>query len=789
MDNYNLIINNDDLLGLLFNKVPYIWQALDYSLKSDPAYQRPCLYKESVQVIRALEKFVGDLKSGSLPRAVHLDIDVTMHAELDHSFLVYFNALRFEREMFDMANLWLGINWTYYQKFLKDDAVDLPSITPGTERILSNSEGSQEMKQQWSLSKFTNEKARRLSNFFLDVQKNSFYIEETEKQTQQVIDNINYAFNDFDTLLAIHQKVYILALDVRFVRTVNPVKNEPLERLIEQVLKDRADIQNAICNSIPYWLRAYTKLEHDFQNGLKLSCILILRRHGIEQEAVIIARLQELLKRDFSQYNAIDVINGNEFVRTHAKKNAVGPVGVSSSKGIEQFKYWVLSYFFKIASFARLINPKMPFDVSEVLYHPDWQLPEIKRQAVVSKKGPPPKNLVQILQAWKPPKGIWDINHLDKRVADRLLVGQIYYKEFCAEQGLPIQYGELLFLIEMFIETLLPNQHPAFNRVGLIQQSYFLNAREIQTTATQLGHQYLSLLIQIKSDLNFWDKLDFLIRNRGFRPWWFRSLDDLILWENFQSIILEGLNFNQPVDSVVLGRLNSNLQNIRSLFLSKQISEGDKRKLLEKHYTQCIRRHANTREYLNRILEQNCWAYRIIVDARSSKGNFTQPEFSKLFTEFMRLSKRAKPCCWLRGYIGGWQENSFNLISEFKLDIVLFFNDRCQEQFQTVVHDLNRRWNNFLDTKTSQILKLQDVENITFHGAIKSRVLMHSADGLNAVYNAQNSYHVYLEAYDKKMKKEFIEQVVTYFAYRDVFHPPFSHSVPKAFIKGAMPKK
>lgn len=784
MDNYKLIIKDDDLLGLLLNKVPYIWQALDYSLKSDSAYQPPCLYKESVQVLRAVEKFVGDLKSGRVPCVAQLGINVTMHAEFDRSFLVYFNALKFEREMFDMAYLWLGLNWAYYQKFLKEGAVKLSSTTAGIEQILSNSEGSQERTQQWSPSKFTYDKAWGLINFFSDVQNNSFYIKKTDKWTQQVVDNINHAFENFDKLLTIHQEVYILVIDVRFVRTVNPAKNESFGRLIEQVLEDRTAITNDIIQLISDCLFAYTKLEHDYQNGLKLSCILILRSRGIDQEEEVIARLRVLLKKNFSHYDAIDVINGNEFVRTHAKKYAVGRIGINSPTRVEQFKCWVLSYFFKIDLFVKLQHPEKTFEVNEILGSPNWHQPKI----ISSKKDLLPQTLIQILKEWKTPKRIWDVRHLTKRVVDRLLVGQIYYREFCTEQGLPKQYGELLFQLEVFIETLLHNGHQGFVEVSSAHQQDFLNIKDIKISATQLGQQYLSLMTQDENSLYFMREIDQLLKRGGLRTWWFNQEDNFILWLRVK-ILLQNHPFNRPVNFTVLGQLNIKLQGVQRYLISKQPLVVNKRELLEKHYTQCVRRQMDTREYLDRVLEQNCWVYRIVVDARSTKGSFKQSELSKLFTEFMRLAKRAKPCYWLRGYMGVWQENSWQVMSEFTLDAVLFFNDRCQEQLQTVVHDLDQRWNSFLDTKAAQTLKLQDAEDIKYYGAIKPKILMCSVDGLNTADKVQNPYYVCLEAHDRKMKKMVIEHVIPYFAYRDVFQTPLSQPVPKAFIKGAMLKK
>ena len=782
MDNYKLIVKDKDLFDLFFNKVPYIWSELDFSLKNDETYQLNCLYKESVRVVQAVDQFVDDLRLGSSPQVKQLRIYVNRHAEFDDTFLPYFKALEFERRMFDMTCLKLGLNWTYFQKFLKEDAVKLPSNNLGVEKVLSDSVGS----QQWSSSKSPHKKIYRLNNFFLDLQNDLLYIEEKEKQTQQVTDKINEAFKHFDNLLSRHKEVYILAIDIRFIRVVNLEANKSLEQLIEQVLKDRAEIQNEIFHLTPTVLHAYTKIEHDYQNGLKLSCILILKRLNIDPEEVS-AHLQASLQKRFSDYYAIDVINGNNFLCTHAHKYAVGRMGINTANRVQQFKYWVLSYFFKIDSVAKLIHPQITFEVNEVFDGLNWEQPDIHYPAVSSKKTPQPKNLAQVLQEWKAPKGIWDVKHLGKQVADRLLVAQIYYKEFCVEQGLPEQYGEWLFQIEVFIETLLHNQYPAFSTVGSEHQSYFLSAKDLQTSATQLGHQYWSLVKQFANDLSFVERIDYLI-NCGLRTWWFGREKNLMLLRNFHNNFI-GFIFDQPIPYTALGQLNIKLQNLRIYFITKQATELDKREILEKQYAQCARRKTDTREYLDRVLEPNCWAYRITVGVRSSKGRIEQSEFAKLFTEFMRLAKRAKPCYWLRGYIGIWQEKKIQVMPEFTLDVVLFFNDRCQGQLFTVVQDLNQRWNSFLDTKAVQILKLQDAENIKYFGTIEPKILMRSVDGLNTESKAQNTYHVCIEASDRKMKKMVIEHVIPYFTYRDVFQVPFRQNVPKVFIKGAIPKK
>ena len=730
---------------------------------------------------------MDDLRKGVLPQVPELGLDPTLPVEPSSLFLSYFKKLKFERTMFDMTCLELGLNWAYFQNFLEEDAVNPHIQSANVEQVRLNIRDAEVWRNQLSSLKFHYAKAKKLINYFSDLQKNPLYIEEKNRQTQQVTDKINDAFSDFDTLLSIHKEVYILAIDIRFISVVNQEENKSLEQLIEQVLKDRAEIQDVIFQLIPNGLRAYTKLEHDYQNGLKLSCILILKRLNLDPEDVT-AHLQASLKKNFSHYDAIDVIDGNNFIRTHGNKYAVGHVGINTPNRVEQFKYWVLSYFFKMDSFAKLVHPEKPFEVNESFVHKNWQHQEINYPAESSKKTPPSKNLAQVLREWKARKGIRDINHLDKRVADRLLVGQIYYKEFCAEQGLPELYGEWLFLIEVFIETLLHNQYPAFNEVRIVNQIHFLNAKDIQTSATQLGQQYWSLVKQVANDANFLQRIDNLIQHGGLKTWWFGREENLMFWRDFHKNFIDFI-FDQPIPCTALGQLNINLLNLKNDLIQKQVSEVGSCTSLEKQYAQGLRRQTDTRQYLDHVFEQNCWAYRITVGVRSSKGSVDQSEFSKLFTEFMRLAKRAKPCYWLRGYVGIWQEKNKLVMPEFTLDVVMFFNDRCQEQLFTVVQDLNRRWNKFLDTKAVQILKLQDAENIRYFGWIEPKILMRSVDGLNTAFKAQNAYHVCIEASDRKMKKMVIEHVIPYFTYRDVFQVPFRQNVPKVFIKGAIPKK
>ena len=172
MNNYKLIIKNEDLFKLFLKKVPYNWKALDFSLRHDNKHDHVCLYKESVEVIRLVDKFMDDLKTGVLPEVPQLGLDPTLLVEHSPLFLSYFKKLKFERKMFDMVCLELGLNWAYFQKFLEEDAVNLnPHYLDSIEQVRLKIGDSEVLRNQWSPSKFHYAKAKRLKTTFQTCKK------------------------------------------------------------------------------------------------------------------------------------------------------------------------------------------------------------------------------------------------------------------------------------------------------------------------------------------------------------------------------------------------------------------------------------------------------------------------------------------------------------------------------------------------------------------------------------------------------------------------------------------
>lgn len=782
MKNYKKIIEHEDLFKIFIGNVPYFWRQHDMLLGGDQEYKPACLYKESVDVLRNLEKLIWDINQKGLPEISERALRNGVPDSMGEPFLRYFESLKFDRGMFDTTYLQLNRNWDIYDDFLKNDEwvaqgnndraiAMIPSIAPSGERLYL---------RQWNSNYFSQDKIIRLVHSFT-TKLNQIANPLDQSNSQEIY----RAYDEFDKLLSIHQQVYTFIIDIRFVRTVDRGKKESLAQFIDQLQKDRQKINDVIFQQFSGWLQAYTKLEHDYQNGLNLSCILILKSKSIDNEKDSIARLQEALKyifsNYFSNYDDIVVMNRNDFIRARGNKHAVGHINEKTPSRVDLFKYWVLSYFFQIDYYAKLKHPQKELQLNELYTHPDWNQPDSKVQSVRPQKVLTPKRLLQILQEWTPPKNTWNISHLSKSIVKRLEISRIYYKEFFAEIGEQLEFENLLFQFEVFIETVLYSQCPAFSEVKCTHEVY--DKKDLSDLSTQVGMQYMYFLQQWVKKPQFFNEINYVITHRGLNTWWFRRGDNEAVLSMFQQLF-GSVPYNYAVNARGLNKFNTNIDEFRHNLQRRGQFNYDGQQVWESHYTQCVRRHSDTQKYLNMMFKQNCWAYRIVIKVHIAEGDFQQQHFARLFTEFMRLAKRAKPCSWLNGYFGVWQE-SYLFRGEFSLDVVLLFNDKCQEKWQSIVSDLNQRWIEFLNEKAARLIKLENLDNRKIEGSIESKVLMKSIEVLNM---NSSPYSVCVEASNMKMKKIFNDQVIPYFAYRDLFQNKFSQTIPKVFIKGAIPK-
>lgn len=83
-------------------------------------------------------------------------------------------------------------------------------------------------------------------------------------------------------------------------------------------------------------------------------------------ENTLIPELKERLAQAFQQY-CIEVIDGNKVIKKHAHEQAIGLIKRKDKEQIKLFKYWVLSYFYRIDSLVKLIYPKIAFEVNNTL--------------------------------------------------------------------------------------------------------------------------------------------------------------------------------------------------------------------------------------------------------------------------------------------------------------------------------------------------------------------------------------------------------------------------------------
>ncbi|MBE2173864.1 hypothetical protein IIQ44_18370 [Acinetobacter oleivorans] len=770
---FNQLISTGDLFKLLIHKVPNFYMQADRYIAADgqEEYKPICLFKESVRVLESLEKFVVDLNEGTLP-AVDEDIFKTKHICSNNEYLKYFDDLKFLESMFDTTYLQLSQNWLRYINFLKGDWEGIETYQ-NTEFIKNvryiNSIGQPEYTQQWDPWKFSREKAIRLQHTFL-------------KKTDKYSENLEYKFNlrkayeQFDELLRRYNKLYTFTIDLRFARPIDSINREPLGTFLEQILRDRDVIQLFLAQQVSDVFQIYTKLEHDFQNGLKLSCIFICKSNVESYENTLIPELKERLAQAFQQY-CIEVIDGNKVIKKHAHEQAIGLIKRKDKEQIKLFKYWVLSYFYRIDSLVKLIYPKIAFEVNNTL-EPSIQsfsdnLPKIGNAKEKGKKD----SFTEVLQKWNLSTSIWKLNYVPKRLS----VSQIFYKELCAEYDLP-QYGELLFQIQILIETMLKKNDIAFNAYHKDSDA-IINKKDLKDISTQVGQQFLFIIKSLSNCPNAFKELNNLFGRMGRGL----GLAEIEIFISNVLYIFHQSYISHPLKVSSLEQFNQTLLVIKQQIILDRASREIHKDKYQDAYDLCARRQNEATRYISSVLKQDCLAYRVTIQARVGSRDFKQKEFSKLFTDFMRSAKRAQPCSWLQGYMGIWQE--VVTLSEFEIDLVLFFSDKCQPEKERVVEMLNIRWQNFLKEKAKTILEwesLEDKTGLKFYGSISSKNLMHSVGVFKKQHHTQG---IYLEASNVKMKNLFLEQVIPFFAYRDFFRPALTQKVPKVFIKGGGKEK
>ncbi|ENU94276.1 hypothetical protein F971_00173 [Acinetobacter vivianii] len=772
-EEFSQLISTDDLFKMLMHKVPNFYMQADryISEEGQEEYKPICLFKESVRVLESLEKFVVDLNEGTLP-AVDEDIFKTRNIRSNPEYLKYFDDLKFQENMFDTTFLQLSQNWSRYLDFLKDDREGIETYQ-NSEFIKNvpyiNANGQPDFIRQWDPWKFSREKAIRLQHSFL---------KNTDKYSENLVykDSLRKAYEQFDELLRKYNKLYTFTIDLRFVRPIDLVNREPLGTFLEQILRDRAAIQLFLAQQVPDVFQIYTKLEHDFQNGLKLSCIFICKSNVESYENTLITELNERLASVFQQY-CIEVIDGNKAIKKHAHEQAIGLIKRKDKEQIKLFKYWVLSYFYKVDSLVKLIHPKIIFDVNNTLEPVIQSSSEnLSKVGNVKEKGKN-DNFAEVLRKCTLPTSIWKLNYVPKR----LHVSQILYKELCEESSLP-QYGELLFQIQVLIETLLKKNDTAFNTYYQDGDT-IINKNDLKDMSTRVGQQFLFIIKHLSKYPNAFIELDNLFQRMGRGL----GLDEIrIFISNFFYIFPQSYT-SHPLRVSFLEQLNKTLLSIKQQIILDRASREIHKDQYQDAYDLCAHRQNEATRYISSVLKQDCLAYRVTIQAHFGSSDFQQKEFSTLFTDFMRSAKRAKPCSWLRGYMGIWQEVITQ--SEFEIDLVLFFNEKCQPEKEGVVEVLNLRWQKFLREKAKTILEWENLEEKTeleFYGSISSKILMHSVNEFNG--KQHHTQGIYLEASNVKMQNSFLEQVIPFFAYRDFFRPALTQKVPKVFIKGAMLK-
>lgn len=96
-----------------------------------------------------------------------------------------------------------------------------------------------------------------------------------------------------------------------------------------------------------------------------MHCILIFKHSPKFDEQDLVEQMQDVFDFNFRNQFYIQVQNWNEVVRKNFSNKAVGHIGKANHGKIEQFKYWILSYFYLVDHYIKLeiINGAIYFDL------------------------------------------------------------------------------------------------------------------------------------------------------------------------------------------------------------------------------------------------------------------------------------------------------------------------------------------------------------------------------------------------------------------------------------------
>lgn len=775
-----------------------IFKILDQRVQRSARMRKPedfesdLFFNESIHVLKNIEFFVDNILNRVITSLSTYEEAVKNNdqKQLDKVHAT-FSALRFHRNMMKLPNVRFSDNFNIFkeiyinseiikklqQRLRMTETTDLDELNLFNQSFFQIDDVNIAIDKNWNVDSFPKEKCfNGISK--IQEQDERDYISRGEKRIER-LDHLGRLYVSFDQLLEQLGSVYVLCVDVRFINHYQNRDANNFDNFFNLIYQQTQLVGN-ILQSLPNFVRADTKFEHDFHLGVNLHCILIFKHSPKFDEQDLVKQIQDLFDLNFRNQFYIQVRNWNEVVRKNFSNKAVGHIGKANLGKIEQFKYWILNYFYLVDDYIKLeciseLN-EQPYEINFTWFALTPAIPQVMDVVVANSK---PVLKFQQLVTQTDEKKIWSTRHFSKKMKIYIELAELYYSEqFVANQ----EVKQYLLDFEIMAAMLQQNFEQPF-LIPILPADQTLTDKELRKFLSSTGKRLFALLKRY--NLLFQLSPDDLKRNVG--------LNALLMFENLHfltnTLILENsLNFKDAKDFNNLVSFWYELQHkpMNSFFLTSKHSADFKKYFennsdalniyLDHKQKVCDKRLAHSQEYVQQLLTEDVYLLHIKLSCELNTGVLSQGNLSKAFTSFLRTGKRAKPLKWMLGYLGLWQLDAHN---NPYVDMYVFLEKGCEKQVSHIGQQLSAYWNNFITEKSTALLNEPGTN------------IRHASIELLPIYRSKPEYAesvLLIRNQDKNAHNFILKTLIKFIVYRDLFQLDSQKDVPKVLIKGAKTK-
>ncbi|MCM1958200.1 hypothetical protein NCZ17_02285 [Acinetobacter modestus] len=557
-----------------------------------------------------------------------------------------------------------------------------------------------------------------------------------------------------NAMLEKHLGIFVLVIDIRLINYFSThhriseesfwVNNAPIVSVIRKILEE-----------LPECLFGHSKVERDLRFGMNLHCILYFKYKPKLNEKQILAELEEKLAVGFTDLQNFEVRNWNNVLNKYYSKQAVGRVKKNNKDQIRAFQDWVLNYYFMSDKYLRP-EFQVPF---EIVTSKSFRQAEtfLKEMVAANKKMKSIFGITKSIHVDE--KSTWVTGHLTKDAMARIQLSRCYNRE--NEEIL----SRRLDYIEIFIETILASAFNAFELKHELEGGAKSGIRMIEQTMTRVGRQFFLLADHcLQSDESF-------LYHHLFR----QKL-------NFE--LIYSLKTLATLDNIFVQNLinvNNHIVELRN-FLNIPLEQLGHRSIADYRvylYQKYKKRCEAITPYVKQLFLQDVKIHHVKLHLNFIDIDITQKEFSQLLTKFFHRAKRARPLYWMTGYIGFWRDNSE---SGPYAELIFFLDKRSFGQTdQQIIDWINKIWSDCLDKNYQSNTVWVKTDNCT--------LILEQNEAKTASIETYLQPSVLIESDNKSRQKTFLQEIIHDLIVDCTFEERPEKNIPKALIKGSLPKK